>query len=127
MIPSWVEKYVGLPFEIYNCWQLICLVYKKEFNTLIPTYENEYDDALDKEKISKIYARELKLWVKTDVPKPPDIVVCRVKGQPWHAGIMLDEGTMLHTLKHVNAIVEHYDRFVWKNRVLGFWRYYNWS
>jgi cell wall-associated NlpC family hydrolase len=124
MIPDWVQKYIGLEFEDYNCWQLVALIYKREFNIEIPTYEDEYKNALDRDAIAEIYARELQVWVKTDEPKVPDVVVCRVKGQPWHAGTMVTPGIMLHTQRHLNAIIEHYDRFTWKNRIIGFYRYY---
>jgi cell wall-associated NlpC family hydrolase len=103
---------------------LVALVYKNEFNIKIPTYENEYHDALDRKKISEIYTREMQIWIKTETPKISDIVVCRVRGQPWHTGIVVAQGQMLHTQRYINAAIEHYDRFTWKNRVIGFWKYY---
>lgn len=126
MIPTWVEKYVGLPFETYNCWQLICLVYKNEFDKQIPTYENEYKDALDRKNIDTIYTRELAVWIKAKTPQIPDVIVCRVKGQPWHAGIVVSPNEMLHTQRYINAVVERYDGYTWKNRIIGSYRYYDW-
>jgi len=123
MIPGWVEKYVGLPFEEYNCWQLICLVYRNEFKINLPTYENEYTDALDAKKIKKIYERELKIWTSIKTPQPPDLIICRVRGQPWHTGIVIAQNEMLHTQRYSNAVIERYDRFTWKNRIIGFRRH----
>ena len=124
MLPSWVSKYVGLPFEEYNCWQLVCLVYKNELNIILDDYKNEYHNAIDRENIASIYTREMhRTYIKIDNPQAFDVVVCRVRGQPWHTGIVIESNQMLHTQRYINAVVEYYDRFNWKNRILGFYRY----
>ena len=124
MLPGWVEKYVGLSFEQYNCWELICLVYKNELSISLCTYKNEYDDALDRKNIASIYTRETRdTYIKVDNPQPFDVVVCRVRGQPWHACIVIVPNEMLHTQRYIDAVIEHYDQFTWKNRIIGFWRY----
>ena len=124
MLPSWVKKYVGLSFEEYNCWQLVCLIYKNELNIILDTYKNEYYDPLDRENIGSIYAREMAhTYIKIDKPKMFDVVVCRVRGQPWHTGTVIAPNEMLHTQRYINAVVERYDQFTWKNRILGFYRY----
>lgn len=124
MLPTWVAKYVGLPFDQYDCWQLVCLVYKNELDITLDTYKNEYYDALDRENIATIYVREMQqVYFKVDTPEEFDVVVCRVKGQPWHTGIVIEPGEMLHTQRYIDAAVERYDQFTWKNRILGFYRY----
>ena len=125
MLPSWVKKYVGLPFEKYNCWQLVCLVYKNELNIILDTYKNEYHDSCDRENIASIYTREMhQVYFKVDKPQSFDVAVCRVRGQPWHTGIVIEPNEMLHTQLHIDAVVQRYDQFTWKNRILGFYRYY---
>ena len=84
-IPDWSGNYTGLPFEQYNCWQLICLVYFEQFDLTIPTYVDEYQDALDKTNIKKIYDRELNIWHKIALPLTGSVIVLRVEGQPWQA------------------------------------------
>ena len=124
MLPAWVTKYVGLSFEEYNCWQLVCLIYQNELNITLDTYKNEYYNALDRENIATIYTREMAhVYFKVDKPQAFDVIVCRVRGQPWHTGIVIEPNEMLHTQRYTNAVVEHYDRFNWKSRILGFYRY----
>ena len=106
MIPAWVSQYIDLPFEKYNCWQLICLVYSEQFNIDIPSFDDEYVHALDAENINTIYQREMQLWQPVTAPALGDIIVLRVGGQPWHAGLVLTARDMLHTEKKLNSEIE---------------------
>jgi len=120
---KWVEKYIDIPFAEYNCWQLICLVYREQFGIQIPTFKDEYKHALDRENIGKIYEREMCLWTPVDVQQLSDIIVLRVQGQPWHAGLVLSDTDMLHTERGLNSVIERYNGHIWKNRIIGFYRY----
>lgn len=123
-IPNWVAEYTGLPFEYYNCWQLVCLVYLKQFNKKIETYQTEYKDALDKENIKKIYQRELNVWQKITTPKLGDVIVLNIRNQPWHAGTMVAKNTMLHTEKNIESVIERTNGIIWKQKIIGYYRYH---
>jgi len=121
-IPCWVADYVGIPFEQYNCWQLVCLVYQKQFGITLCDYGKEYKDFSDRENIKKIYEREFNIWQPIEKPAFGDIIVLRILGQPWHAGIVISKRFMLHTEKNLQSIVEGYNGLIWKNNIIGYYR-----
>ena len=124
MVAHWVSKYVGLPFEKYNCWQLMCLIYKNEFNIILPDFSKEYSDAMDREKIKQIYNRELQgRFVKLEEQKLYGFVVLRMSGQPWHCGLVVDQNIMLHTERKVDAVIENFSHKLWRARLIGFYEY----
>jgi hypothetical protein len=122
-IPAWSKNFTGLLFEEYNCWQLICLIYFEQFGLQIPTYIDEYDDALDKQNIKKIYERELEVWHKISSPLTGSVIVLRVEGQPWHAGLVISKKDMLHTQIGIDSAIETYNGLIWKNRIVGYYQY----
>ena len=122
-IPEWVAPYVNLPFADYNCWQLVCLVYDKQFNKKIETYQTEYKDAFDKNSIKKIYQRELNVWQKADTPKLGDVIVLNVNAQPWHAGLIVANNLMLHTERNLESVIERFNGIIWKQKIVGYYRY----
>ena len=123
-IPKWVSNYIGLSFETYNCWQLVCLVYREQFGIMLPDLSGEYEGPLDKENIKALYERELPAtWRKVEQPQAGDCAVCKIQGQPWHVGVVVGPGVMLHTEKHLDCVIERYAAPIWANRIMGFYRY----
>lgn len=122
-LPAWAGKYVNLPFKKYNCWQLICLIYKEQFDTIIPTYQNEYKNALDKRRIKEIYARELNIWTRVKRPRLGDVIVFNVNAQPWHAGLIISTKDMLHTEHKLESVIERYSGLIWRHRIVGYYQY----
>ena len=124
MIPKWVGKYIGLPFEEYNCWQLMCLIYRNEFDIELPDFKGEYSNALDAKKIEAIYNRELlSRFTKIDVQKQFCFVVIRMDGQPWHCGLVIDKNIMLHTDRGIDCVHQDFNTLEWKHRVIGYYEY----
>ena len=123
MIPKWVGKYIGLPFEQYNCWQLMCEVYNTEFDISLPHFENEYENSKDAKNIKAIYEREFKRFKKIEHQKDFCFIVIRMQGQPWHCGLVVDTNVMLHTERGIGAVCQRFNTLEWKNRVIGYYEY----
>ena len=119
------KKYIGIPFDVMNCWQFICHYFRTEFTIELPDFNDEYTDADDKEKIVRLYERETanRIWPPTDHPQHPDIVVFKINGYLWHAGIVLGDRRMLHTQRGCNSVIEKYNSHRWRNRLHGFYRH----
>lgn len=123
-MPPWLKHYVGLPFEKYNCWQLVCLVYLEQFAIRLPTYADEYQNYRDKDNIKKIYERELgSSWRRVSRPEFGNIIALRVEGQPWHVGMIVDKHRMLHTDCNIDSVIERFDGPLWERRIIGFYEY----
>lgn len=121
------NEYIGLPYHHseFNCWGLVCLFYKNEYNLDIPQItlsDNNPKSAI--EVISN--SQERKNWVKTTSPHEGDVVLLRQSKHPVHVGVWLgnDGGGVLHCLKETGVIFQSLQNlsFIgWK--VEGFYRY----
>ena len=132
-IPSWVAKYVGVPFEDHgraftgcDCWGLVLLVYKNEFGIDLPSFDDDYTDAFSCTEISATICQQEQLadvWTKVELPQVGDIVICIVQTLPWHLGVYVGGKRMLHTEKKTDAVIERLDSISWRNRIRGYYRY----
>lgn len=124
MIPAWIGNYIDLPFEQYNCWQLICKIYREHFHIQLPDYETEYRNHLDYRAIKRLYERELYMdWRKVDKPVFGDCVAIKIKNQPWHCGLIVNETSMLHTEQKLWSVIEPFNSPMWHNNIIGFFHY----
>lgn len=124
MISEWMNQYIGLPFEECNCWQLICRVYRDQLAIQLPFLDDQYTDPYDREAISKLYETELaRVWLRVEIPKLFTAVVFRLQGQLWHVGMVVDEGTMLHTHYGIDSALERFTNRIWEHRLEGFYDY----
>lgn len=127
---DWVQKYIGVEFEPcgrgprFDCWGLVWKVLTDEFGYDVPSYDDEYEKILDR-AVPRLFAEEAKKWEQVSQPEPGDIVVLRIKGYPWHVGIVIEPGKMLHIPQNINACIEKYNGPLWKKRIEGFYRYRN--
>ena len=120
-----LSKYIGIPYEKYDCWQFICYVYRKELGIRLPGFNGEYESGYDTKKIDYLYTREMakKIWPQVEIAKWPDLAVFCIDGDKWHAGIIVGNDKMLHTQEKCNSVIERYTNIRWKNRLYGFYRY----
>ena len=120
-----LNKYTGLSYSDFDCWQFICHYYHNELGIMLPTFENEYSNCDDEKNIDRIYSREMakKIWPRVKNPSWPDLAVFRIDGELWHAGIIVGEQHMLHIQRGCNAVIEKFTNLRWKNRLHGFYRY----
>ena len=124
MIPGWIGDYIGLPFEEYNCWQLICKIYRERFEILLPDFKGQYRNHLDRRSIKKLYEREMYLsWQQVDTPVFGDCISLKIKNQPWHCGLIVSNTSMLHTENNLWSVIEPFNGPMWHNNIIGFFHY----
>jgi cell wall-associated NlpC family hydrolase len=131
--PPTVANFIGVPFESggrdpatgLDCWGLIIAAARECFGLVLPDYRG-YNDADEFEQTAHLFdARDDWVQVSKFCEQPGDVVVLRIGApQPQHAGLVVADGLMLHTLVGRNACVEKYRGRAWSNRVEGF---YTWS
>lgn len=130
MIPAWVEKYVGIPFKDHgrdehgaDCYGLYRLALMREFGKLLPSYDDTYADANNSSAAAAIDTLRSLDFISLPYPEVGAAVVLRVKGLPWHIGMMVSDHFFLHVMRGINSVVERIDSMAWANRVVGFYRY----
>lgn len=113
------SKLIGLPYEDYDCYDVVRHFYKMVFD--INIHEYQYPDPNDSKHISGVVELGTKDFEKVSCPKFGDIVLLRLFELPAHVGIYIDDKTILHTKKNTGSIIDRSDNI--QRRVLGYYRY----
>ena len=133
MINSWVNEYVGIPYQLHrqdhsacDCYGLVHLIYKEIYSVLLPTYFDEYTSKSSQKDLENLCIRGKKFWTK--VPKHQeregDVIYLRANGFEMHVGVVVGDGKFIHnSLKIKTSALSEYSNIKWRNRLLGFWRY----
>lgn len=126
ILPAWVSKYNRIRFNDFNCWQLVCKIYREQFSIHLPSYDNDYKDADDLDNIQVLTERESKTeWAQVQKPNVGDLVLLRIKDIPCHIGVCVDphKHLMIHVMKDVDVTIEDYSLPKWVNRKPEFFRH----
>jgi cell wall-associated NlpC family hydrolase len=109
------NKYIGIEFKAHgrdmtglDCFGLVRLVLKNEFNKELPEWiENEEADFSG--------------FKKTDDPKPGSIALFSFIGVPAHVGVYIGEGRVLHVAPGESAVAEKIDSRRLKGHLQGYY------
>lgn len=127
---EWCAPYIGIPFVEHgrdrggcDCWGLVRLVYAERLGVELPAYSGDYKDTRDGESISGLCRSERRRWQTVGIERPMDVICLRVRGLPWHVGLVAEPGRMLHVIRGAAACIEDYTRPLWARRVEGIYRW----
>lgn len=130
MIPEWVERFIGIPFQEKkhawdgsDCYGLVHLVYSSIYFVGLNEWDNLYDNVSPTKKLGEAFdtGKKEDNWfnIQTDV-RTADVLVFRINGFPAHCGIVVDPifNLMLHTTPmHGSALIENYKSLVWGPKI----------
>lgn len=134
-LPAWVAGYVGLPYKKLgrsrrgvDCWGLVRLVLIEQFSQDLPEYGEVGEAPTQTHKAISdfIVARRNEAWqeVPAGEEQPGDVVLLRAYGVPFHVGVVIASGVMLHSEAGADTNWDYYRTSIkWKHRVLGFYRH----
>jgi hypothetical protein len=125
----WHNKYIGIPFldkgrdiNGIDCWGLVRLVYKQEYNIDLPNFSTNYE-ADDTEQMKDLLAQYKEGWEKVDSPTEGCIVLFNILGVESHMGIAVSSTHFLHARDRRDSAIESFESVGWKNRITGFYKY----
>jgi cell wall-associated NlpC family hydrolase len=145
--PPWVRQYIGLPFLTMgrdragcDCWGLVRLVLKEQFNIEIESHADEYDDALAGAVVAPLIEKHKPEWLEiaaraadmsdaqwieavADLGNLGDVALLRARGWPSHVGLIVARGRMLHIEAGIETMLERLDSPIWRQRVVGLYRH----
>lgn len=149
--PAWADRYVGIPWmeegrtkQGWDCWGCIRVVASEQFGIAVPVYDqaawrrlgnrSEQERANEELKAFMTHQRERDwrpLWEAATAPKDEVLGGGRVaagdfilmRGEPFHVGIVVAPGWMLHVEEGLETLCQPYDDGRWEKRVIGFYRY----
>ena len=135
-IPSWVNRYIGIPFrddghdyDGCNCWGLCHLVLKNECGIETPSYgELSAADLLAAaRKFRSIVAVET--WEKVDDYRAFDCVLMHAMSDdrslrlPGHVGILISPSRVLHVWSKTAAVHMPIDHPRVRNKIIAVYRH----
>lgn len=127
MLPSWVERYVGIPFsdcgrsmDGADCYGLVRLVIGYETGFWLPelcVYERS--DC----SVFSVVSLVRPLFPVNEVlsPRDLDVVLMFLRGQPVHLGLWVS-GFVLHTLRATGSVLHRADSVFFRGRRCEFFR-----
>lgn len=118
-----INKYIGIPFEELNCYQLVQKIYKDELSISLP---DRFIDATASRTIFKQYIDDIsEIWSRIDEPNTYDaIAMSHDENHPkviQHFGICIGDGMLLHTLKGIGSHIISIEKYQYHIR--GFYRW----
>jgi cell wall-associated NlpC family hydrolase len=129
------SKYINIPYvkggrDIDNpdngldCWGLVVLFYKNEFNVILPTYDDISTANRGVGEVSGdlMLTDTYKHFKSTPTSKPADLILLRIGAHPIHIGIVKDNRMMLHATDG-GSVIETYKGIKWQQRIHSFVRW----
>lgn len=132
-LPEWASQYVGIPYKTHgrdrlgcDCWGLFMIVWAEQFGIHAPEYEGA--DWHEGQK-PQIIGKDAIEFASRFAPVTPgeerlgDGLLIRMRGHPFHVGVVLAPGWMLHTHEEADSVIENYRTMTWEKRIGGIYRY----
>lgn len=130
MIAAWAKNYIGIPFvsggrtrDGVDCYGLVRLVWKEQFEYELPLLSNQYENALATNQTNPLVNKYKPLLVGTrkKVPELGNLVVILNGGLPTHLAIYAGDNYILHTVKKVGTVLQRLSDYDLKNRIEGYY------
>jgi hypothetical protein len=114
-----INKFIGIPYEKKNCWDLAVDFYKDILGIELKNYYSGPTPLLRSDTKDLIYTNKGDFEKVLD-PKFGDVVLIKLFGVECHLGIVLDSEKFLHTRRGAGSIIEPLNRY--KTLITGYYR-----
>lgn len=135
-----VGKYIEVPFqwrgrslEGWDCYGLVCTVYREEYGIELPDYLGSYGTETPSqiEEIGDMIRRESRgVWTETREPAEGDVVKLWTIKPAWstHVGLFVRGSSILMAVRETGTVLVDYGRSTvdgrfWGRRISGFLRH----
>ncbi len=115
-----LKKYIGRPYEKYNCLDLVKEFYKDFFNLEIKNY---YEGPIPgRGEVQSLINTNRGDFVRVDgPPKFGDLVVIKVFGLECHLGVVVEGTKFLHSAEKIGSNIDRLERY--SKLIAGYYRH----
>ena len=116
------RPYVGRPYQKpHGCFELVTVVYQDLYGINLDGMDNGIEPGDVQAQMTRLHSQLAQKFIEVDAPQEGDLVL--VRSVPWHIGVALNSGEMLHCYGGGSACIEPFTAGRWRRRVEGFYRY----
>lgn len=133
-------RMIGVPFldkgrglSGWDCWGAVRFGLLNGFGVEVPSYTEDYTTTKEGDEITALIGRESLAWIEVPLgeARVGDVIILRIKGQPWHCGLVMDPPYFLHADATVSrrtglpkgTVRDRWDSLLWEKRILGVHRH----
>lgn len=126
--PEWCNVFRRIPYvdlgrsrDGVDCYGLVLLVNREQFGRSLPDYA--YRSSLDPSAVNATISTHLPHdFRRVEEPVPGDLVMLQILGRPWHCGVYVAPGLMLHVIGHAVSGIDRLGSVRWHRRIRGYYR-----
>ena len=126
---AWHNDYIGIQYkekgrtreEGLDCWGLVRLVQKEQFNNELPSFVEQQTS--DEAELEELFATQREGWVQVQDYKEGDVILFKVMGFESHVGTYIGDGKFLNISQGRTSVIERLDSSKWERRIVGAFRY----
>lgn len=117
------RPFIGAAYEPpHGCFRLVQEVFAGAYGIDVADYAAGVGQSRNA-RMARFQQELATNCMRIDNPQEGDLIVIGAGGKPWHIGIVVAPGEMLHSYEGGGAVIESYRSPRWSSRINGFWRY----
>lgn len=106
-----LRKYIGRPYEKFDCFDLVKEFYQDFFNLSLRHYFDGTDKPSPKEAQSLIVSNKGDFIPVNGKHQFGDLAVIRLYGLECHIGVIISGTTFLHSAKNIGSNIDRLERY----------------
>jgi len=126
----WSNKYIGIPFKErgrdfngVDCWGLVRLIYKNEFNITLPSFVDDYTTTDDTSRLEELIAQYREGWDEITALESGAVILFKLLGSESHIAVAINDKQFIHISENSTSVVESIDSVLWRKRIVGYFKY----
>lgn len=116
------RPFIGLPYKPpFGCFDLAAQIFERCYGVDLWPIESELELPV---RVQNLHDVVLSHCHRVTDPVEGDLVLIRTT--PWHVGVVVDPGWMIHSYEaegYGQSVFERYDGLNYRNNIEGFYRY----
>ncbi len=127
-----IAQMIGVPFKEkgrdlsgFDCWGACRHGLQHAFGIAVPSYTESYTTTREGEEIAALISQASMGWDEVPImeAQPGDVLILRIKGYPWHCGLLVEPPYFVHADRATGTVMERWDCIRWSQRIVSVHRH----